>query len=120
MAGGGSSHIGTSRAGADAIAFESQWTPQNEDPDSNEDPGLNTDEMHNPAAAMIGYIFEKCTAQLALIHYKDFAELLQGSSDLDIHDYRIWIRHLAPLVWLDEDVGMLGGTNIVRISPGGT
>jgi len=27
----------------------------------------------------------------------------QGSLDLDIHDYRIWIRQLAPLVWLDED-----------------
>ena len=57
---------------------------------------------------------QESTAQLALIHYKDFTDLLhdwklmdyqQRSSDLDIHDYRIWIRHLqvAPLVWLDGD-----------------
>jgi len=120
-AGGGSSHISTSRAGANAIAFESQRTPQNEDLDPNEDASHNIDEMHNPAAAMIGYIFENSTAQLALIHYKDFTDLLKESSDLDIHDYRIWIRHLqvAPLVWLDGDgVGMFVGTYIVRMSPG--
>ncbi|KIM76680.1 hypothetical protein PILCRDRAFT_12564 [Piloderma croceum F 1598] len=87
--------------------------------ESDEEAEVNVDEHNTIAEVLMGYIFEKSTAKLALIHDGDIIDLLQDSSDVRIHNYNSWIRQLVPPVYVDEDVGMFLGTYNLTTSPSG-